>query len=251
MRQKFSFLALLFSILLIPSANAYEDPDLGILYNVTMVRAAPGELEALINFYRGEKEAGYYASIGEAQPMIMRHSQGDHWDLFLLQPVTSYQAYYSADLISLRAEKAGKILEHDSRINDLVVFEEHLMSYGPDVKWVNQEFSDNGYFHLELFAAIAGMHDELLDQRVRENAYLQAIGRKTNMIFVGDQGSDIDVFTIGFYKNLQDFAKPSTATPEQSLKAAVENGFKSNNHIGFNLREFLAYHHDTLANKVE
>ncbi len=251
MRQKFSFLIFLFSIFLIPSVNAFEDSDLGSLYKVTMVRAAPGNLEALINFYKAEKEAGYYESIGEQRPMIMRHSQGDHWDLFLLQPVESYAAYYGPDMLALRAEKAEKITTHEAQENKLVVFEEHLMSFGPNVNWVLQEFSENGYFHLELFAAIAGMHEELLDQRVRENAFLKAIGRKTNMIFVGDQGSDIDVFTIGFYKNLQDYATPSTATPEESLQAAIDNGFKSDNHIGFNLREFLAYHHDTLAGKVE
>lgn len=251
MRQKFTFLILIISIFLIPKVNAQEPPHLDTLYKVTMVRAAPSKLEALINFYRTEKDAGYYESIGEKRPMIMRHSQGDHWDLFLLQPILNYEAYYAPDMISLRAEKASEIMEHENKVNDLVVFEEHLMSYGPEAAWVEQEFADNGYFHLELFAAIAGMHDELLDQRIRENAFLEAIGRRANMIFVGDQGSDIDVFTIGFYKSLQDYATPSPASPEQSLKAAVEYGFKSNNHIGFNLREFLAYHHDTLANKVE
>lgn len=251
MRQKFSFLILIISIFLIPKAYAQEPPLLDTLFKFTMVRAAPGKLEALINFYRAEKGAGYYESIGEKQPMIMRHSQGDHWDLFLLQPIMSYQAYYGPDMISLRAEKASEILSHKNKENDLLAFEEHLMSYGPETTWVEQEFADNGYFHLELFAAIAGMHDELLDQRIRENAYLEATGRRANMIFVGDQGSDIDVISIGFYKSLQDYATPSPASPEQSLKAAVENGFRSNNHIGFNLREFLAYHHDTLAIKVE
>lgn len=251
MRQKFPFLILIFTVFFIPRANAHEPAQLDTLYKVTMVRAAPGKLEALINFYKAEKQAGYFESIGEKRPMIMRHSQGDHWDLFLLQPVGSYEAYYSPDMISLRAGKSSEISDHGKTVNDLVAFEEHLMSYGPEAAWVEQAFAENAYFHLELFAAIAGMHDELLDQRIRENAYLEAVGRRANMIFVGDQGSDIDVFTIGFYKSLQDYATPSPATPEQSLKAAVENGFKSNNHIGFNLREFLAYHHDTLANKVE
>lgn len=251
MRQKFSFLILIFSVFLNPTASAQETAQMDTLYKVTMVRAAPGKLEGLINFYKAEKKAGYFTSIGERPPMIMRHSQGDQWDLFLLQPVTSYAAFYSPDMISLRAEKASEIFDHENSVNDLVVFEEHLMSFGPEAPRVEQEFADNAYFHLELFAALAGMHDELLDQRIRENAYLEATGRRANMIFVGDQGSDIDVFTIGFYKSLQDYATPSPATPEQSLKAAVENGFKSDNHIGFNLREFLAYHHDTLARKVE
>lgn len=251
MIQKLSVLVLIFTFFFLPSTSAYEAPDLGTLYKATMVRAAPAKLEALINFYKAEKQAGYYASIGEAQPMIMRHSQGDQWDLFLLQPIEGYAAYYAPEMVSLREEKTQEMMAHEMKENEMLAFEEHLMSYGPAADLVKQEFAENGYFHLELFAALAGMHEELLDQRVRENAFLEAIGRQANMIFVGDQGSDIDVFTIGFYKNLQDYATPSTATPEQSLQAAIDNGFKSNNHIGFNLREFLAYHHDTLANKVE
>ncbi len=90
-----------------------------------------------------------------------------------------------------------------------------------------------------------------MDQRIRENAYLEATGRRANLVFVGDLGSDIDVMTIGFYKSLQDFAVPSPASPEEANEAALANGFESRNHIGFNLREFLAYHHDTLATKVE
>src|SRR5210317_1517077 len=48
-------------------------------FRVTTLRAAPGQLEQLI------AAAQAYRAREEGRVIIMRHSQGDHWDLLLLE----------------------------------------------------------------------------------------------------------------------------------------------------------------------
>ena len=101
------------------------------------------------------------------------------------------------------------------------------------------------------YAALAGQHDALLGERVMENHYLIATGRNPNLIFTGDVGSDFDSFTIGFYPSMKEFAAPAPVSDQEADRAAIAAGFEGRSSIGFYLREFLSYHHDTLATKVE
>ena len=50
-----------------------------VLYRLQLLQAAPGRLLDRIDVVK--KHAAVAASGGEAAPVIMRHSQGDHWDL--------------------------------------------------------------------------------------------------------------------------------------------------------------------------
>ncbi len=212
------------------------------LYQVTLLRAAPGKLSDLIDFLVQQKKDGYYAALGERPPMIMRHSQGDQWDLFLLQPIGSYRAYFSGE----KDHRAYR-----TTINGLSVFREELFAFGPPAAEAEALYAENAFFHIEMFAALAGQHDALLGERVMENHYLIATGRNPNLIFTGDVGSDFDSFTIGFYPSLKEFAAPAPVSDEEANQAAIAAGFEGRSSIGFYLREFLSYHHDTLATKVE
>ncbi len=80
-----------------------------------------------------------------------------------------------------------------------------------------------------------------------ENEYLDAIGRIRNLIFVREGGGAYDVFTIGFYRDLQHFAEPSSASDEEADAAARSAGFEGRGSLGTYLRTLLLYHHDTLA----
>ena len=66
-------------------------------------------------------------------------------------------------------------------------------------------------------------------------------------IFETQFGSDTDVFTIVFYKDLKAFATDPDLPEAVFEKAAIDAGFKSRNDIGFYLRQFLVGHQDTLA----
>ena len=50
-----------------------------------MLRAAPGKLLSLIELYKNRMD--FYEAAGDEKPVMMRHSQGDQWDLLLLFPI--------------------------------------------------------------------------------------------------------------------------------------------------------------------
>src|SRR5437868_5955088 len=75
------------------SENAY-------LYKVTLVQAAPGKLLDLIDIYKSQ--AAELKQAGDEAPLWMRHSQGDHWDLMVLFPLSSYSEYYQPEHTSKR-----------------------------------------------------------------------------------------------------------------------------------------------------
>jgi hypothetical protein len=136
------------------------------------------------------------------------------------------------------------------RIDEWVSWREELYVTGPAVADLYSAAAGAGYFHLEIFQALAGKRDSLMLQREMENDFLTRIRRPTNFIFRRVGGAAWDVFTLGLYRDLQHYAEPSRSTPEAEDAAAVAAGFRSRGHIGAFLRQFLASHHDTLGSLV-
>lgn len=196
------------------------------LYQVSLLRASPGDMPALIELTKASK-----AEL-KGEMLIMRHSQGDHWDLMLLSPAsdglpeqTSYQS--KADF------------QHD-----------FLATCECDWNSVKEGSKGADLFHIEMFQAASGLYDKLLEQRNMENNYLVATQRNANLVFETKFGSDVDMFTLGIYKNLQSFATDPDLPSEVFEKAATDAGFKARSDIGFYLRRFLVGHQDTLASQV-
>jgi hypothetical protein len=221
------------------------------LYKVTSVRAAPGKLAALLDYYAALKASGYYQKASARPPLIMRHSQGDHWDLLVVSPMEGWFDYYSPRRGELRAKADDAAKDILGRRADLVAFSEDVFAYGPDIKDVAGAFDANGFFHIEMFNAAPGKGGDLFRQRERENAYLAATGQVENMIFWVEAGGDVDVFTIGFHPSLEAFAAPSPASDDEKEAAAKAAGFKDRADISFYLRSLISGHHDTLATKVD
>ena len=116
---------------------------------------------------------------------------------------------------------------------------------------VQKAFASSAFFHVEMFDALAGKQDELFKEREMENAYLKALKRPENLIFVRDQGASWDLFTIGPYRDLKHFAE-SAGIPETDQEAAAKvAGFEAANRIGPYLRTLISLHHDTLAVSVK
>lgn len=236
------FLILVAGLLVIGASTfgpAYgQTADNQTLYRVTTLRAAPGKLLDLIEALRES------AGPATARPMIMRHSQGDQWDLLVLEPVGGYGDYFA------RRGKGPTALERAGAA--LATFREDLFAWGPPAPEVRKRFAESGLFHIEMFAALAGKKATLLDQRRMENTFSRSIGRPDNLIWRGDLGSDIDVFTIGFYRDLAHFAAPAPVTDAAEVeRLAKKAGFTGRAFIGTYLRELIARHHDTLATKIE
>ena len=221
------------------------------LYKVSTIRAATGKFSNLLDWIEAVKDSGYHEQAGLSFPLVMRHSQGDQWDLMMIEPINSWIWYYS-ELNSERRDKAAvpivKLMEWG---DTLIAFEEDHFAYGPPFDVLKKAYTKNGFYHIEMFDAAPGKAGDLFEQRRMENAYLKATNQTTNMIFRRAAGSNVDVFTIGFHQNLEAFAAPSAISDEDKEVAAKAAGFKDRADLSFYLRSLISAHHDTLAVKVD
>lgn len=241
-------LALLVSLAALGSSSVFASEVEGdYLYKVSLVRAAPGRLLELIKMIKAEQPAGREDKAGDLGPFVMRHSQGDQWDLLLMYPAEDYSSYFAEERNVARAAANG----FRTRFDALVAFRADMFAFGPELELVRSAFAKNVFYHVEIFNALPGKHEELLEERRMENAYLIGIGKRPNMIWRVDQGSDADSFTVGFYTSLQDYASPAAVTDsEEQNRIAIEAGFEGREFIGTYLRELISSHHDTLAVSV-
>jgi hypothetical protein len=249
MKFRLAALVVIFLITL-PSAFAQELSG-DYLYKVSTIRAATGELSGLLDWLAELKESDYFDIANEHPPFVMRHSQGDQWDLLIITPMGSWMSYYSEAAAAARDEAMASHTELLAPGYDMIAFDEDQFAYGPSLAAVKAAYEANSFYHIEMFEAAPGKADELFGQRRMENDYLSATGQTPNIIFRRVAGSDVDVFTIGFHKSLEAFAAPASATDEEKEAAAKAAGFKDRSDISFYLRSLLSGHHDTLAVKVE
>jgi hypothetical protein len=237
------FLLLIIWAMLIVSASASAPT---YLYKAELVQAAPGKLLELIELHKSSLTQ--YGNAGDEQPLMVRHSQGDHWDLLLLIPMKTYADYYSPERMSKRKQI---LKETQDKIDALIAWQEDVFVYGPPLPELQKAFASATFFHVEMFDALAGKQSELFKEREMENAYLKALKRPDNLIFVRDQGAAWDLFTIGTYRDLKHFAE-SAGIPEAEQDAAAKAaGFEAANRIGPYLRTLINSHHDTLAVSVK
>jgi hypothetical protein len=218
----------------------------GYLYRATLIQAAPGKLLELIELYRAERADP--PSPAEPEFFWMRHSQGDRWDLLLLFPIGSYSDYYAPERAARRKARTSAVL---AKIRAGIARQEDVFVFGPPLEEVRGRFAKASFFHVEMFQSLAGRQADLFKEREMENAYLKALGRTTNLIFVRDAGADWDLFTIGFYRDIKHYAE-SADIPEAAQEAAAKSaGFEGARTIGPYLRSLIASHHDTLAVSVK
>jgi len=221
------------------------------LYKVSAVRAAPGSMSDLLDWIAALKASDYFEDAGENPPFIMRHSQGDHWDLLIISPMGNWSNYFSEASVSTREAASVKHAELLASGGALLAFDEDHFVYGPPLAAFSTAYDDNDFYHIEMFDAAPGKSTELFEQRRMENNYLEATEQTANMIFSRAAGSDVDVFTIGFHKSFEVFAAPGSVSDADKEAAAIAAGFKGRSDISFYLRSLISGHHDTLAVKVE
>lgn len=223
------------------------------LYRTLMLRAAPGELATVIKMIQARMPAWQRADL--VGPFLMRHSQGDQWDLLLLSHMgRGFTEYYSEAARERRrgmARESGQSdLEFEASLLPRIAWREELFVFGPPPETLAPRFEDAGFFHVEIFLAVAGKRNELVHQREMENVYLAGIGREPNAIFTRAGGAPWDCYTIGFYRDIKHFAESADIPAEVEERAAVDAGFESASTIGTYLRELISQHHDTLAGAV-
>ena len=246
-RPKTWTLALVAACLCLPG-SALGQTEGDYLYNVTMLRAAPGHFTELRSAL--EESLVIYERAGDQAPFWIRHSQGDQWDFMLIHPMDDYASYYEADRIQDRASawRTGPGLDVSERLSSLVSYREEWLAHSVAVDEMARRFEGMGLFHVEMFAGLPGKRTELLEQRRMENRYYEHLARQQNLLFVREGGSNWDAMTIGFFADLQEFAAAGTlySSAEQD-EAARAAGFAGIDQVGPYLRSLIDYHHDTLA----
>jgi hypothetical protein len=241
-----ALLAIAFSFLPLAAAEAAPAPR--ALYVATIMQAAPGRLLELIDL-----EKGFRASArdrGDEPPWLIRHSQGDKWDLMRLQPIGSFAEYFREDRIARRdrwREKAGADL---ARARAATVWQEDVFVTGPPVEEARERMTGAGFFHVEMFVALAGRQADLLREREMENAYSKTLERPSNLIFTREAGAAWDAFTVGCYRDLKQYAASADIPEAAQESAARAAGFEGAKAIGPYLRTLIREHHDTLATAV-
>jgi hypothetical protein len=223
------------------------------LYRTVFLRAAPGELATVLELLDARWPAWQAAST--VGPFRMRHSQGDQWDLMLVFHVGDGFEDHFTEATATRTAAAWTAAgetddEFMARLLPHVAWREELWVWGPPADAVAARFADAGYFHVEVFLALAGKRAELLRERAMENVYLEAIGRAPNQIFERAGGAAWDAYTIGFYRDIKHFAESADIPADVEERAAVAAGFESASTIGTYLRSLIASHHDTLATAI-
>jgi len=236
-------LVLVISVLLAPTTSASEPT---YLYKAKLVQAVPGKLLEVIDLLKASQAGSRDA--GDELPLLMRHSQGDHWDLLVLIPMKSYADYYSAERIAKRMQTLGAT---QATLDELITWQEDVFVYGPPLADLRKALDSSAFFHVEMFDSLAAKQSDLFKEREMENAYLKALKRPENFIFVRDQGAAWDMFTVGAYRDLKHYAESAGISEADQDAAAKAAGFEAANRIGPYLRTLIRSHHDTLAVSVK
>jgi hypothetical protein len=222
------------------------------LYRFVLIQAAPGRLLDLIDLYRRRQPV--IAAGGDELPFIVRHSQGDRWDLVVIYPSRSFTDYYGADRVRKRnaaADASGVSNEQfAAKFYDLVAWHEDVYVEGPPLQVFRDYVKDLGLVHFEMFQALAGKRGALIEERRMENAFNRARSRPDALIFTHEQGAAWDVITMDGYRNWRHYAELETIPQATSDAAARKAGFESADAVGPYMRALIALHHDTIGTPV-
>ena len=223
------------------------------LYRVVLIQAAPGKLLDLVDLYK--RRLPVIAAGGDELPYIVRHSQGDRWDLAVIYPSGSFTSYYSAERVAKRAEAArASGVTNDAfakQFYDLVAWHEDVYVEGPPLAEFRSYVRDLGLVHFEMFQALAGKRDALIEERRMESAFNVARGRPGALIFTHEQGAAWDVITLDGYRNWRHYAESELIPVEVTEAAAKKAGFANADAIGPYMRTLIALHHDTIGTPVK
>jgi len=228
---------------------AVSAPADSTLYNTVLVQAAPGRLLETLEYVRSTLPA--YDASGEPRPVLMRHSQGDHWDLMLLVPMGRSMGDYFAPARTAARERAGLGAAYEARLRELAQWREETVVTGAPLESVRALAAANGFVHIEMFVAMGGKQAALHKEREMENAMLAATGQPVNLIFDRAFGGPWDSFTVGFFRDLKHYAEGSKGSSADDEAAARKAGFASRAEVAQALRELINSHHDTLAGIVK
>jgi len=233
----------------LPGASSAGPREGTYLYRFAILQAAQGRLVELIDLVKAR--APVVAAGGDEPPFIVRHSQGDHWDLVVIYPRGSFADYFSRERIAKReaaAQASGlPFAEFERRLNAMVAWDEDLYVLGPPVEAFRAHVKEAGLLHFEMMQELPGKREALIEERRMENAFNRGRGRGETLIFVRETGAAWDVVTLAAYRNWRQYAESELIPPEVSNAAARKAGFASADAVGPYMRTLISTHRDTLG----
>src|SRR5262245_39161897 len=124
-RLPLAAMALLALLLALPLPAAPDRPAADeTVYVATLMQAAPGRLLELIDLEKSFRAAA--AERGDETPFLMRHNQGDRWDLLRLQPIGSLREYFAEERIARRDRWRKKAAGELARARDAIAWQEDV-----------------------------------------------------------------------------------------------------------------------------
>ena len=233
--------------------SAQTTPGREEVYRFAMVQAAPGRLPDVLALYR--QRAPVIVAGGDELPILVRHSQGDRWDLLAVYPSGSFTEYYSRERVAKREAAANasgvSSAAFAKQLSDLVSWREDVYMTGPPLADVRGYLKDATLAHLEMLQALAGKRDELVKERQMENAFNVARGRPATLIFTREQGAAWDVVTLDAWRDWRQYGELQMIPADVSEAAAKKAGFASADAVGVYMRSLISTHHDTLGPLVK
>jgi hypothetical protein len=222
----------------------------GELYRFLMIQAAPGKATDLVTLYRNRVPV--VVAGGDEAPILIRHSQGDRWDLLAIYPSgSSFSDYYSRERVAKRdaaANAAGvSNAAFTKQFYDLATWHEDVYVEGPPLAEVRAYLKDTGLAHLEMLQALAGKRDELVKERQMENVYNTKRGRPAALIFTHELGAAWDVITLDAWRDWRQYGELQMIPADVSEAAAKAAGFPSADGVGAYMRMLITTHHDSLG----
>ena len=218
-------IALVCAVLFAPSpAAAQTSSGAQELYHAHFVKAAPGKLPDLIAAY-----AAAPVPVGEQKPIILRHREGDDWDLLVLTPFgkseTTVTAASSPDMQAQYAKFRASSERHTDSFVAGPPWAQAQKAFGADA---------GGVYVVGVYRSANGHHDQL-GQALETIAATGPAGRTVTFRHV--EGGPFDFIQIAHFDSWNAIDAPAAGQTAPQAQ-------------GLELRQHMAEHHDTICIRV-
>lgn len=222
------------------------------LYKFVTIQAAPGKLPDLLAAYR--QRAPVMASNGDEMPIVVRHAQGDRWDLLVIYPISSFTEFYSRERMAKRAAAGAASgvsnAAFQEQLYQFIAWHEDVFVWGPPLAELRGYVQGATVAHLEMMQAMAGQHEALIRQRYMEGAFNVNRGRPPMLVFTHQEGAAWDVITLDAWRDWRQYGEAQMVAADASEAAATKAGFTSADAVGGAIHSLINTHHDTLGTFV-
>lgn len=194
------------------------------LYHAHFVKAAVGKLPDLIAAYKSAP-----VPAGEQKPIILRHREGDDWDLLVLTPFgkreTTVTAAVSPDMDALYAKFRAASERHTDSFIAGPPWAEAQKTFGSDA---------NGVYVVGVYRSANGHRDQL-GQALGKIAAGDQPGRTVTFRHV--EGGPFDFIQITHYDSWNAIDAPPAGQADAQAQS-------------LELRQHMAEHHDTICIRI-